>query len=356
MLNNKVIKSKDGKIEVRYDEVTHVCIAPSLYPLLQYLLLLDDGIIFHQTCYFVNEVIPENVRKQLPCVYNNYFGKKFSQKVLRRLTKLRLRFFKYWDYPFLKSADIYALDIPYLSLCIGNRSYSSLSDAPNWLTLNMQKSSAEYLRQQKHSNSIIGKIQSLVFGNLFVHYLGDNQQCKAFYLTEENSSFILKGKDVHVQSLASLYSKATEKKKQFIMGLFDISRNEIEFLNSRPNLFFSQPLMNDCGLTEEEYVDVLTKIFHHYPSKSIIIKTHPRDNFDYTKHFPEMIVFSKPINSQLLCLMEITPQKIITVSSTAIEGFPETIECDYYGIIVHPKVEKYFGNNFKPKRKVNLIK
>ena len=353
---NKQCKQQLEKFGIKAEDITHVCIVPSLYPLLQYLLLMDDDIIFHHTCYFVNEVIPENIRKQLPCIYYNYFGKKFSQKVSRRLTKLRLRFCKYRDYPFLRLANIYALDIPYLSLCIGNQSYSSLSDAPNWLTLNMQKSSTEYLRQQRHSNSIIGKIQSLVFGNLFVHYLGNNDQCKAFYLTEENNSFVLKGKDVYVQSLSSLYSKASDKKQQFIMGLFDISRNEIEFLNSRPNLFFSQPLMNDCGLTEEEYMDVLTKIFQHYPSQSIIIKTHPRDKFDYIKHFPEVIVFSKPINSQLLCLMGITPQRIITVSSTAIEGFPGTIECDYYGNVVHPKIEKYFGNNYEPKRKVHHIK
>lgn len=349
---NKHCKQQLEKFGMKVEDVTHVCIAPTLYPLLQYLLLMEDDIAFRHTFYFVNELIPKNVRSHIPCQCFNYFGKEATHKLYRRVAKLRLRFFKYVDFPFLKTSEIFAYDLPYGSLCIGNRNYNLLPDAPNCLTLNSQYDSAEYIRMQNHSNSMIGKLQRLLFGDLFVHYFGDNKQCKAIYLTEENTTHVLEGKEVHIQSLQEMWEKSSERKKEFLMRLFNITPNTILFLNSRPNLFFSQPLMNDCGLSESEYVAVLTKIFHNYPPNSLIIKTHPRDKFDYTKHFPDISLFSEPISSQFLHLMGATPKKIITITSTAIEGFPESIECDYYGVHLHPKLEHFFGNNFVPKRSV----
>lgn len=350
---NKHCKQQLEKFGMEVEDVTHVCIAPTLYPLLQYLLLMDDDIAFRHTFYFVNELIPENVRSHLPCQYLNYFGKEAIHKMYRRVAKLKLRFFKYIDFPFLKTAEIFAYDLPYGSLCIGNRNYNLLPDAPNCLTLNSQYDSAEYIRMQNHANSWVGRLQRMVFGDLFVHYLGHNSQCRAVFMTEENTTPIIEGKAVHVRSLPSMWSDASEEKKRFIMGLFDITNDDITLLNSRPNLFFSQPLVNDCGLTETEYTDILVKIFKNYPTGSVIIKTHPRDKFAYSKHFPDILVFSKPISSQLLYIIGVTPQKIITISSTAIEGFPESIACDYYGIFVHPKIKLYFGDNYKPLRSVN---
>ena len=350
---NKHCRQQLEKYGMKVEDVTHVCIAPTLYPLLQYLLLMDDDIVFRHTFYFVNELIPENVRSHIPCHCFNYFGKEAKHKLYRRVAKLKLRFFKYVDFPFLKTAEIFAYDLPYGSLCIGNRKYNLLPDAPNCLTLNSQYDSAEYIRMQNHANSLMGKLQCILFGDLFVHYLGHNSQCKAVFMTEENTTPVIEGKDVHIRPLPSMWDNASEGKRGFVMGLFDITSDDITLLNSRPNLFFSQPFINDCGLTEAEYVGVLAEIFNNYPTGSVIIKTHPRDNFAYTKHFPDILVFSKPISSQLLVLMGVIPQRIITITSTAIEGFPENVECDYYGIHIHPKIEQYFGENYKPTRAVN---
>ena len=139
--------SADGVIKLRNSDITHVCIAPNIFPLLQYLLLMNDDIIFCHTYYFVNELISEEARKKIPCSCYNYYGKSFAQKINRRFSKIKLKFGKYFSYPFLKNAEIFAYDIPYLSLCIGNRPYSMLSDAPNWVTLNMQPTCAEFIRQ-----------------------------------------------------------------------------------------------------------------------------------------------------------------------------------------------------------------
>ena len=315
---------------------------------------MDDEIVFNHTYYFVNETIPEIARQKIPCSCFDYYSKSFIQKLRRRLQKIRLRLCKYQDYPFLKTAELFAYDLPFLSLCIGNHSYSSLSDAPNWLTVT-QPGSANYIRRQKKANSLLGKIQSVVFGDIFVHYLGNNKQCKAFYLTEKNTSPVLEGKSVYIHTLESMYENSSVKKRQFLVDMFGITREEINLFSKHPNLFFSQPFLHDCDITEEEYIELLQKIFRKYPKESIIIKTHPRDDFDYAKYFPELAVFSKSISSQFLYMIGVRPHKLITIASTAIEGFPESIECDYYGTSIHPKVEKLMGKNIVPGRKVNFI-
>ena len=351
---NRHCKQQLQKFGLTQADITHVCIAPTLYPLLQYLLLVDDNIAFQHTFYFVNEVIPENARCKLPCKCYNYFGKSITQKWNRRLQKLRMRFFRYIDFPFLKSAEIFAYDLPPGGLLVGNRPYILLPDAPNCLTLNAQYTSAAYIRMQEHANTLFGRIQKIIFGDIFVHYLGYNSQCKAIFMTEENIAPVLEGKEFRINSLESMWACASPQKKDFILNLFDVTRKDILILNSRPNLFFSQPLLKDCGLMDIEYANILTQLFSNYPPDSIIIKTHPRDQFDYAKYFPNIIVFSKPISSQLLNFMGVKPQKIITISSTAIEGFPESIECDYYGNKVHPKIEHCLGKDFKPIRIVNF--
>ena len=189
------------KFRLEQADITHVCIAPNLYPLLQYLLLMDDDVVFNHTYYFINEVIPEKVCEELPCSCYEHYGKSFGQKLYRWYLKIRLRFFKYIDYPFLKTAELYAYDMPFLSLCIGNRSYSLLSDAPNWMTLNVQLNSPIFQGQQKKATSFWGKIQRLVLGDVFVNYWGNNKQCKAVYLTEKNVTPILDDKTVFIQSL-----------------------------------------------------------------------------------------------------------------------------------------------------------
>ena len=44
-MKNTIIKSQDGKLEVKYSEVQNSCMCVSLFALLQYLLLFDEDTI-----------------------------------------------------------------------------------------------------------------------------------------------------------------------------------------------------------------------------------------------------------------------------------------------------------------------
>lgn len=342
-----------AKFNISEKDITHVCIAPNLFPLLQYLLLLDDDVVFHHTYFFLSEIIPNAISKQLPSTCFQHFKSSWKKEIIKRIHKLTLRLFKYHSFPFLRECELFAYDLPYTSLCIGNRNYSLLADAQNWLTLNMQENSAEYQRQQENKSKLLTKAQELIFGNVFVNYFGNNKQCTDIYLTEKNQSPVLDGKNIHIDSLDELWEHSSIRKKEFIKSLFGITSEDILLLNSRSILFFTQPIISDCSLTTEEYTELMKFIKREYGEDNLIIKTHPRDKFDYQKFFPKAVVFEKKINSQLLYLVGVRPQKIVTFFSTAIEAFPEDIECDYYGTSIHDKVKQCFGTDYTAKRAVN---
>lgn len=352
----KVYKSEDGALQLQSGDITHVCVVPSLFPLLQYLLLVEEEIARKHTYYFFSDVIPITVRKKLACTC--YFQRPDSSIYFafkKRLHKLAIAFFKTWKYPFIKSAHIYAFDYPVLCLYIGNRKYDMLSDAPQCFTYNMQADSEEYRRQIARRNSILWWVQKIIYGDIYSNYYGNNKWCQVIHLTEENQSPILENRNICIQPLEELWISSSATKKQFVLSLFDVTQEDIRVLSSKPILFFSQPLKEDCNLSEEEYLMLLNHLFSHYKKQDLLIKTHPRDKFDYTKYFPEIPVYAKSVNSQLLQLLGLTPKKVVTFFSSAVEAFPESVECDFYGTDIHPNVYTMYGN-YTLKRHVKTMK
>jgi hypothetical protein len=355
-MSDKMYISGDGLLKLRNNSITHVCIAPSLFPLLQYLLLVDEETARRHTYYFCSNVIPASLSNRLACTrYVQRPDSSLMVALKKRIHKLLISFFKTWKYPFLKRAHIYAFDYPVLCLYIGNRPYEMLSDAPQCFTYNMREDSEEYLRQIARRKTFQWWIQKIIYGDVYVDYYGNNPWCQVIHLTEENDSPILKNKKTCIQSLEALWSSSSESKKQFILSLFNITSEDIEILSSKPILFFSQPFREDCKLSDAEYCELLRKVLSHYNTKDVMIKTHPRDKFDYSQYFPEVAVYSKSVNSQLLQLLGLTPKRVVTFFSSSVEAFPDSVECDCYGTNIHPNVFALYGDAYKLKRRVNKV-
>ena len=335
--------------------ITQVCIAVSNYALLLYLLLFDEDTVANHTAYFFSDTIDKNIARRLNARYYKIKAHTWQEAVRLRLRKLQLRFFKYAMFPYLKTADIYALDLGYLSLLIGSRNYSLLSDAPDCLTMNMQSDSPLYVQQRKHAESFTGKLQRLIFGDVFVDFYGNNHQCTDIYLGEENFSSVLEGKRVHIQSLRSLWDNADDSHRRFVLNVFDFSEDDMQLLRERPILFFTQPLAGDFHLSDEEYSELLQRIFSHYPQQQLLIKIHPRDKFEYGKYFPDLPVFSKVINSQLMTMCGVVPKRAVTVFSSAVFDMPDSTEVDFYGPDIHPKIAANVCSVMRPKRKYNKV-
>lgn len=339
-MNEKIIKSENDELSVSFQNVKSVCVCYSIYPLLQFLLLMDENMIKKHTCYFFGSEIPYNIRCKLPCFcYETRPAKTFFEKIKRIVTKIKLRITKDSLYPFLKDADFYAQDFGYLSILLGNRPYSMLQEAPNHLNFVGQEDSVEFQRLKRKSKSLKGRIESFLYGSIAAGYDGNNSQCKALYLTEEINAVVTRNKIIHVDSLKSLWEKSSESKRKFILSVFDLTDDDTEFLAKYPILFLSQPWVNDCYIKEDDYVSLLKEVFEYYDQKEIVIKCHPRDTFEYEKYFPDIHVFSKPINMQLLMLVAFNTKKAVTFSSSAVDCLPENIEIDWFGTPTH-KLQK----------------
>ena len=209
--------SNDGSVSAKSTDITHVCVASSLFSFLLYQLITDENTAKYHTYYFVVDSVPRQARERLMCtLFMQYPDSSMWMFVRKRLHKLGVALFKTWKYPFLRQAKIYASDYPCLNLYIGNRPYSYLSDAPGCINYNMQVDSEEYIRMKRKSNSLIGRIQKLVYGDVYVNYYSTSKWCKTVYLTEENQSPVLEGKRVVVRSLQQLWDEASDERKKTI--------------------------------------------------------------------------------------------------------------------------------------------
>lgn len=333
----RIITSGDGRISVPFEEINNVCICYSIYPLLQFLLLMDEDDVKKHTCFFMGSEISQQIRNKLPCYcYDTKPLSSVMDRIKRISCKIFLRIVKNLRYPFMKTAKIYAQDFGYLSILIGDNHYSMLEEAPDHLNYVGNMESFEFQRIRLKSMSLKGKLESFLYGKISTRFHGDNDQCDEFFLTEPSSAIVLENKIVHVDSLESMWKKSSVKKRNFILSVFDLTRDDEDLLASYPIIFLSQPWVNDLLLKESDYVSLLNEAFSYYNIGEIIIKCHPRDSFDYKKYFPNVQVFSKPVNMQLLLLvMSGKLKKVVTFSSSAVDLLPDDVEIDWFGVPAH---------------------
>jgi len=349
------ISRVDTHKSISYRDITHVCMTPSLYALLQYLLLFDYDTVAHHTFYFTGYAVSEDIASRLPGKWISIEQTAGKKSVLRVIKKWHLHLVSRFRYPFIQKAQIFAFDVGFVSSLIGNRPYALLSDGPLGITQNMQSNSAEYLRQQKKKQSLQGRIEEFLYGPVAVCGWGNNSQCQAFYLTEKNDAIVFQDKPLYIASLQQLWKNASPELKEYVKYVFDVTKEDVQILSSKKVMFLTQPMVKDGILTEEEYLEVLNTIFSHYDQSQLLLKLHPRDNFDYKTHFPQVTVYEKKVNMQLLVLLGTNVERAVTICSSSINSFPESVEADWFGVDLHPKLKAWFGEMVPPFRQYNQM-
>jgi hypothetical protein len=323
---------------------TRVCIVDTVYALLLYLLISSEDEIC-DTYFFFSTGIPRFIRKKFPGHYFFYKKKKFILKLIHRIYMIMfVRFGKTVRWPFLRNVKIFGQDhllyFPYLT---GNKKYTLIEDAPNMMYLNTKiiRSLDDFWKSDRFFTK---RLLSKILGGVYKHYYANNSICEEVILTENESAPHLKGKKLTIVSTHSLWKHATETKKKLILSTYNIGKEDIDILNSKQNILFSQQFSDDGFITKEEQYRIYRKIIDNYDRNSILIKIHPRDTFDYKKAFPDIAVFNKIVPAQLFDLLDVKFKKAITVSSSAVTSFPYDIEIDWYGTEVNDSLFKIFGH------------
>lgn len=335
------------------NQITHICICGSAYALLQYLLLQSKEDSSEHTFFFVGSGVDATISRNLShCKRFDTLPAKGIKRVKRIFEKIYLRCFGRMLYPFIRKAEIYAQDYLFPVVLIGRNTYRLLNESPYFFTINYSEDSCEYKRCKNHLHSLSGKIESFLYGKPLVFLPGQTSLCKEILLTEPNNSPLLLGKKYRIDSFKTLWDLSDESKKEYILSVFNMSNDD---LISQKYIFLTQPLVKDGLLTDDEYKELLQKIFCKYDHTQLCIKVHPRDDYDYSRVFPDIQIYTKPVNLELLLMLNQKCDKVISIFSTAVNSIPEDIEVDWFGTSVHPKLVQYSGNTVVPYRKYNKV-
>lgn len=132
--------------------------------------------------------------------------------------------------------------------------------------------------------------------------------------------------------------------KEEIKKLFYLDKKEEDLLKNKKEILLTQPLSEDGLLLEEEKIELYRKILKNYKKENIIIKKHPREKTDYQKYFPDYNILDTSAPLQLLELLEIKINRLITIFSTGIFTSNKEIIIDFYGTEVHEKLYKIYGS------------
>ena len=297
--------------------LTRSCIVDTPYALGLYLLKTDLA-DYARTRFYVDQFMPEEIAARLPnakrmLVRGNGLRARAKANLLRLLCFVeRIRA--------VRGTQIFAQDhLSCASRLIGGRAYTLIEDGPG----------------------IYPRV-----GSVFGHTCGRNQQCENRWVTQPSdlSSPALAGRRAELVDLRALWDGSSDEKRREILRIFCGGRDpRAEPGADCETLFLTQPLMEDCGLSEDEACEVYAPFVERYRAGGVAVKTHPRDGFPFLRRFPG----AKPIDTllpmQLLCLSGMRFRRVVTVCSSAADFLPPEIEVVRIGTSVNPKLVAAWG-------------
>lgn len=326
-----------------YEVICNVC---TLYSLFLYLLYSKDSDIA-RTFYIFNPAgIPETVRCKL---MNSYTMPDYNRFGIIRKIFISLFGFIYFriikkNIPALKtSSKIIGNDFSrYDPVIIGKTNYTVIEDAPNGFSQSYLGFFKKFDDKEKRKG-LLYKLMRLLYGEIYYQRFGNNQLCQGVILTHDEHLDYLKGKKKYLVNIKDEWNKSSLFKRDLITSIFSISKDDIYKLRTKRIVIFTQPLYPDF-ISKEEHACIYKKIIERYSVTDIVVKTHPRDHYQYENDFKDLYVLRSPVPSQLLDLLEIKFDKAITLFSTAVKSLSYDIPIDWYGFAGNKTLESLIGN------------
>ncbi|AMQ07885.1 polysialyltransferase family glycosyltransferase [Sporosarcina psychrophila] len=187
-----------------------------------------------------------------------------------------------------------------------------------------------YVKIDYHK-SVIRKIFGFIFESSY--FYGKSKYSKTVEVNDEQDLKIPR-KKIRVKNKKEMFSKLTEEQKQKIYMIFTSNEEVESFTYGNSVLILSQPLFEDSMVqTEKIQREVYQDIIDTYCNDlNIVVKPHPRDNFNYEDSFKNVHVKDKNLPSEILNFNpNIKYKKAITVSSSSINGIDFVEEKVYLG-------------------------
>lgn len=196
-------------------------------------------------------------------------------------------------------------------------------------------------------NNIYFKIEKIIFYFIFkkklLTYKEWLEKIDKFYATEKMPKDFRANFDIEKTHILELWGKKSQEEKKEILKIFNIKLEKLKKLGEKEIIVFTQPLSEDGYLSEIEKIELYRKILLKYPSKKIIIKSHPREKTRYEKIFKNCLTIKENYPSEIIKCLGFTPKKVVTIFSSAVLGFENNVEVDFYGTEINEKLFKRFG-------------
>jgi hypothetical protein len=245
----------------------------------------------------------------------------------------------------LRKAKIFGHDHLELSpYIIGKRDYTYIEDGPLILSI--------YYKSKFHSDickhwtdlNICKKTIASFISGVFDHPVANNKQCGTIILTLDDDAPHVAGKSKIILPLDTAWKDLSDKRKQYILNIFGVAKEDIISLQNKTHILLTQQFSSDGFISEAEQIEIYRQILEKYDPSCLVIKTHPRETVNYRNYFPQIYVFDKIVPMQLLLLMGTNFKKAITLFSSSINMFPDTVEKEWIGSSVHPALHELFPN------------
>lgn len=320
------------------DRNRRVCVAGSLYCFTFYLLLSTEDEI-NRTVFIFDKNINKSIQDKIPYKYyldyNTWYGK---NRYIRSIYTCLIKRFKY---PELYNNNIYGLDFNWDLLRGFVLKY--IEDAPFvfdiWETGPMYQ---DYLNSKK-TNWFKRFFRKIYFGPYYLSPVGTSKKVTDIYTTNKVSKPYLENKNIHLLDWKTLWDNSTESKRKLILFIFDISNEDLLKLKNKNIILLTQAFSDDKMVTEDEQIEIYNKIISNYNAEDVVIKPHPRDRIDYKKEFPHILYFDKTVPMQLLAVLGVKFDRVVTVTSSSALSFGIDVQIDWYGGEVHPGILKGEG-------------
>jgi hypothetical protein len=326
----------------RENKITRVCIVDTVFTLFVYLLYSSE-VELENTYYFFSNGVAKSIREKFA---NHYFfdiTRKINKNIFWRIINLCI--IGYFRWPFLITAEIYGHDhLDWSSFIIRKRNYTYIEDGPKVLSATFKSKTYSDCGEFWRNNSFHANIRKIVYhfiSGIYKRPVANNTQCKAVILTVDDDVPYIAGKVKYIIPLSIAWENSSEEKKQYILGIYNVSKDTINALQSKTHILLAQQF--DDPVLDTDKVNIYKEILKKYDPTCMVIKPHPRDTVDYKKYFPDIYVFDKPIPMQLLLLIGgLNFKKAITICSSSINLFPDSVEKEWIGSAVHPLLYKLF--------------
>lgn len=303
----------------------YLCISATNYNLLLFCLLKD---FLGRTVFWVSPNLYSPDQEDFFLLSEAAFSKERKSENERRFHQIEKGYFSEGDF------EIYAQDhiLPSYSFIRGK--FSVIEDG----TMSYLEAKQEYEKEKERSflsrwkRRIKGKIPSC----------GISSKVDKVYLRGIlPTPFCIQHKVEYID-IHSLWKKKTEEEKKWIRRFFNFRQSNLELLESKKIILFTQPLSEDKVMTEEEKIEIYRKILEKENVKDVVIKMHPRELTEYDKHFMGISILQERTPFELYLLHGLKDKKVITLFSTAVYGLKD-FEVVFYGTNGNRKLLDRFG-------------